>query len=837
MIALSRKARLDRVALLRTAAANGAAPTNGIVAVDLHEGGPTLRLDVECIFDLPAVPDNIRATQVSITGGVRRPEIAVTSVHREGRVLHVHVARRGDFSEYTLRIAGEDGRPLPGFDPLLSDIRFGFRRQCDDGFDCQTDDPVPGEPLAQAPIDYRARDYQGFRRLMLDRMAQLMPGWTEPPAASQDVTLVEMLAHVADRIAYAQDRVATEAYLDTATLRRSAKLHARLVDYDMHDGCNARTFVHIGLRQPADPAAATSVTIRPGARFLTGIPGVATATERNARVDAALGDRSQNVAVFEAMEQAACTSRRNRMVIHDFAGAVTEIARGATGIVIADPRGDLGLVAGDLLLLEQVAEPETGDATADFRRRHVVRLTGVTALTDPVGAEDDDGNPVALSLLELRWDPADALPDRWPLARVTTNDTIDGIPPGPGQPSVIARGNIVAVDHGISDGRDTVWPLRRPGRRRAVIALSGRGITQAIKGMADKPASALLTARPDRAVPELRVTQDSGSGAPSDWAVVRDLLDATDERSELVLDIEADGSASLRSGDGTMGRIPDPDVPMQVRYRIGNGPDGNVGAEAIRHVVTEGHEGLGGAFLLGFAGNPGDVVTVRNVVPAVGGTAPQTIAEARRLAPLQFHEPLRAITPEDYARFAAQHDQVAAARGIERWTGSWKAVVLLLDRAGGARIDDAFEREMRAFLEPYRLAGHALEFRDPQLVPLEVEMRVCVDAGTPVDVVEEQLRALFSSRVLADGRLGLFHPDVLSFGSVVRLSQLYAAAHSVPGVRHADITALRRQGEAGGAVALDTGIIAFGEYEIPILENRRDYPDRGRLRLHMEGGA
>ena len=99
-----------------------------------------------------------------------------------------------------MRIA-RDGTHLAGFDPLLSDIDVGFRRECESGFDCQLEAVESLDPLPTAPIDYLARDYQGFRRLMLDRLAVLMPGWVEPGAASPEVTLVEMLAHVADRLA------------------------------------------------------------------------------------------------------------------------------------------------------------------------------------------------------------------------------------------------------------------------------------------------------------------------------------------------------------------------------------------------------------------------------------------------------------------------------------------------------------------------------------------------------------------------------------------------------------------------------------------------------------
>ena len=56
-------------------------------------------------------------------------------------------------------------------------------------------------------------------------------------------TLVELLAYVGDQLSYAQDAVATEAYLGTARRRASVRRHARLVDYFMHDGANARAWL------------------------------------------------------------------------------------------------------------------------------------------------------------------------------------------------------------------------------------------------------------------------------------------------------------------------------------------------------------------------------------------------------------------------------------------------------------------------------------------------------------------------------------------------------------------------------------------------------------------
>src|SRR5207248_491468 len=90
-----------------------------------------------------------------------------------------------------------------------------------------------------------AKDYESFRQLILDRLAVLVPDWKENHAADLGITLVELLAYTGDYLSYYQDAVATEAYLDTARERISVRRHARLVDYFLHEGCNARTWMFI----------------------------------------------------------------------------------------------------------------------------------------------------------------------------------------------------------------------------------------------------------------------------------------------------------------------------------------------------------------------------------------------------------------------------------------------------------------------------------------------------------------------------------------------------------------------------------------------------------------
>src|SRR5262245_56559955 len=207
---------------------------------------------------LPAHLASLTGATLRITGG-ERPEfrtIALTVIATASLSIVLRASKRGDFSTYRLAIVtpgDPDLSPPAVFDPLAAAVDFSFKVQCPSDFDCAPQRVCPPEPAPAPQLDYLAKDYASFRRLMLDRMAALAPLWRERHAADLGVTLVEVLAYVADYLSYRQDAVATEAYLGTARRRTSVRRHARLVDYRMHDGCNARVWVQV-LLDPSAPA-------------------------------------------------------------------------------------------------------------------------------------------------------------------------------------------------------------------------------------------------------------------------------------------------------------------------------------------------------------------------------------------------------------------------------------------------------------------------------------------------------------------------------------------------------------------------------------------------------
>jgi hypothetical protein len=82
-------------------------------------------------------------------------------------------------------------------------------------------------------IDYMARDYESFRRALIDLIPAKLPEWTDRSPANFGIVLIELFAYMADVLSHYQDRVANESFLSTARERRSVIDHLRLIGYEM----------------------------------------------------------------------------------------------------------------------------------------------------------------------------------------------------------------------------------------------------------------------------------------------------------------------------------------------------------------------------------------------------------------------------------------------------------------------------------------------------------------------------------------------------------------------------------------------------------------------------
>ena len=1032
----------------------------GIDSVEPSDDGRTLTVTF-----LGKAPEGIGRHNVRIDGGQRITGISVLDVVMDrgddpelDDLMLVTVDRAGDTSTYTLCVveAGPHGqpgtRPYPGFDPRYACAAFTFLVACPADLDCAAAPPCPTVITPGPVIDYTAKDYDAFLRLLLDRMTLTVPGWVERHVPDLEVTLAEVLAYVADQLSYQQDSVATEAYLDTARKRASVRRHVRLVDYAMHDGCNARAFVTVAVSRDVNLLAGQYRFVAVDVSYLPPQEqpqlGTVMSDDQLAHLppgithevfepltggDVTLVPANNQISFWTWGDEDCCLpAGATAATLRDEWAAAPE---GAPGGAAAGPGAStggqpriLGLRPGDILIIEEVTGPRTGAAAdADPTHRQAVRLTSVTPDVDPLY-----GQPV----LEVTWGAQDAL-------------TFEACLSAHGGPDcqlisdvTVARGNVVIVDHGrsitfcgfapetipIPPAEVTVPPCRplvsgcpdraeespvvalihallsaaragqpvtageiaqlgvltgaaaiaranltadapvpqqaaeleallaqltyppvptrfRPvlsyapvtqvtpypdpalvsaeqasilariaGRIRArleelwravhdghdltsaetaeLAVVFGQSVLDQVRLAEDAesalaeliarfsellatklarlatltaraasgaelaagavweiqqtwgeqyasglepadpvlagPAAAALIQDPRAALPAARARAHHGAPAGERrtgiWRPRRDLLAAGPQGRFFVGEARDDGRLALRFGDGIHGLPPPPGGMLKVSYRVGNGPTGNVGPEAIDHLVLCGSTELAG------------VETVRNPLAAVGGTDPEQVSDVRQMAPLAPHRTqLRAITADDYATLAAQLTGISRAAADIRWTGSGEEVHVAIEPAGGEVPSDALIASVTHALEPYRRIGHGLVVGPVDLVPLDIQLSVCIDTGYQRGHVLSALLAAFGTGTAPDGTPGFFSPAVFGFGDPVRVSRMVAVAAAIPGVLNAQVTRLRRLfGPDGGELA--AGLLRLGPREIAQCDNDPNRPENGRLSFVLGGG-
>ncbi|HEX6729792.1 MAG TPA: putative baseplate assembly protein [Pyrinomonadaceae bacterium] len=795
---------------------------------------------------------NLSAQNVRIEGGERIKDIGVTSVSVDAlasppasppvadNVLTVQVSKAGDFSTYILRFVKDAhvSEPPDDLDPVLSAVPFSFKVACPTDFDCKTPRVCPDEPSTQFEIDYLAKDYASFRRLMLDRMAVLTPQWTERNPSDLGVALVELLAYVGDYLSYQQDAVATEAYLGTARKRTSVRRHARLVDYHMHDGRNARVWAQVCVE-------ASNVTLASGTQLFTRIPRLATRIRPatgspplpSAELEQAL---NADGIVFETMVEATLHQANNEIHFYTWGNDRCCLPKGATSATLkqSNENGLVDLSPGDVLIFIEKLNPESGlEDEADPAHRHAARLTKVKLGTDPLFKEPDTDQD--MRVIDIEWAAADALPFPLCLWDVTVDADAQQK-----QPASVALGNIVLADHGRTIKDEGLAPVPEPiqaltkvqpssdtsCKAQVIVPTAPRfrptlketPVTQYVRYESENPPeSAIATTNLFMGDPlrrPLPAVTLGESGEKGDWEARHNLLNSGPTDKAFVVEVEGDGSSYLRFGDGKLGLRPAAGEELFGTYRVGNGTAGNIGANALAHIVT----------LEAIKENG-----VTNPLPAIGGVNPETIEEVRQRAPSAFRKTERAVIASDYQEIATRREiaeacnlDVQRAAATMRWTGSWYTVFLTIDRLKGKDVDGDFEQRLRLCMERFRMAGQDLEVDGPLHVSLEIVLGVCVKPGYFFSDVKRELLDVFSNRVLPDGRVGVFHPDNFSFGQPVYLSPLIATAQSVTGVESVNVKKFQRQGIDSNE-ALQAGKLTLGRLEIARLDNDRNFPERG----------
>jgi len=614
--------------------------------------------------------------------------------------------------------------------------------------------------------------------------------------------------------------VMNEAYLASARKRVSLARLARLMDYHIHQGNQASTW--LALKVTGAPALPAGFGAWTGAKW-----------------------QDADSVIFASTQDVACDARLNELGLYTWGDTVSALEAGAASADLGLPaplnaanqadadtlRDLLRRTPGRHLVLQEALNPETGTANGrDTSARELLQLLDGDASAQSVF--DPMAGLAGEWMVRVHWREEDALARRYCFVTRCTS-------PGVIHDVSLFHGNLVPLTH----GRPHQTVFRAPGADLAPtdntpFAHADEAHYEAtpwgtVCALPNAPLAYLDTPpggeHPTRTTLEVRV-----GGFADPWTEQSDLIESESEQEHFIVETDEYGASRIRFGDDVNGRGLPEGATVTCAYRVGLGEAGNVGFDSIT----------------GFDGvhNP-HVVNIWNPFDVVNGRAPEPATEIVRRVPEAYRaRQLRAVTLEDYADRAEELAEVSRARARYVWTGSWRGVRVAIDPKGGTTLTDPVRRKIEAYLDAVRLIGEDLEVRPADFVPLDVHLTLCADP----DYWPQDLRALleeeFSDGYTSDGRRGFFHPDEWTFGEPLYASQLIGRALAVTGVGRVLAASMRRLHPRGGAalatITLDPDDvpenivekIEVQAFEIIEVANDPSRVELGRIGFDIQGG-
>ncbi|MFL4470103.1 hypothetical protein ACERZ8_09570 [Tateyamaria armeniaca] len=757
------------------------------------------------------------------------------------RYLQVEVREPGGFTDYRLRI--DDERIDTGF----NDVSFSFKVGCDDDLDCaEPVDPCRPPLPEDVDVDYLARDFVSLRNALLDFTAQRYPNWQTPLEADVAMVPLEIIAALGDELSYLQDRYNREAYLETATERRTLRRKARLVDYEIHDGRQATTALELTIADtmPATIQVPAGAAVWALAEGQDPIPFELGRGLRDAIDNLVFGvDTRWNpgqITPYALDDNDACLvpGATELLVRNDPAGP-----ENPGGIVFLE--ADLPEWVGRQILLRDLAADVT-----ETERLVLVTVEEVELTSDPL---------FALDLARIRWRadtaprfhiPLDDLEISGNVVPATSGETrrqsfrlgpLQDGDPNDLLPAVEREGPLysdadpsLVVSSHETDGdaaRPPIYLLSLPGTETDGLAF--------IDMLDDLRATQ----------PEIHLTEDGQPFQPWDFQRALLLCDSDDQvftledgswrrivayqsgAEQIVHRDYATGAGyTIRFGDGEFGRLPARDAVFHVDYRLGSGTRANLPAGAVNALSIPNQTPPHVGSLVGA------VESVRNPFPVRNGLDPESATEIKLLAPDAFKaETFFAVRPEDYGAQAARLDSVQQAQGAFRWTGSWLSATTAVDPAGAGLLTDTVRQEVQTLLDARRQAGREVIVVPPRYVNLDLIITVCLARNAFAGQVEPRIHTALFGDVLGM-TTGFFSPDQFTFGTPLSRPALEAAIGGVSGVEAVVDVQVRIHGVTDFAPFTDFSLDVADD-ELIRLENSRQFPERGSLQLSMVGGA
>jgi len=743
-------------------------------------------------------------------------------------ILNLRVKPVGDYSTYKLEVFSSliNGAK---FDPLFSEISFKFRPGCFNT-NCAPEWEIAPPPLIEPPIDYLAKDYESFRQTMIGAMMERVPGWQATSEADLDMVLLELFSAASDELSDYQDRVMNEAFFASSRKRVSLARHSRLMDYHIHQGNQASTWLALEIEHETE--ADKKFELIEGLKVWAGESKFnETGKKIEADSSAVFISRRENPQIVQQL--------LNSIGLYTWSDAMPVLKAGSTQADVqlyrrlyfdgisdqpANDKTSAETVQNliregkiERLLIQERLNPTTGlFAGRDPTRRQLLKLLpgekGATAMFDPIENK---------WFVRVRWEKTDAL-------RRDYCFTIDcPAPVGKVENVSLFHANLIEVFH----GRTAKTIFKEKGEQLIFKP------DEPLEFYYERTRRGAICRLPELALAYQKTT--SGGDAPpfstlkveiegDFWDEVPGLIhsDDSDENGDhFVVETDENRRSLVRFGNGTNGKELPENAAVNCDYQFGEPLEGNIGADALVNFDDDSVKTSLENLQIRKCWNPFDVTDGKDREPVV--------EIIRRVPEAYRSRQLRAVTLADYVARAGEIEGVSRAAASYAWTGSWRTVRVTIDPIGTNELSEKLRRKVAEYLDAVRLIGEDIEIRPPKFVPLEIEVKLCAAPDVWIEDIKFVLEQEFSVAWTPDGRKGFFHPDLWTFGQPLFESQIIGRALAVRGVEHIISVSIKRWNARSAGRKFFT---ALRPNEIIEVLNNPDQLERGFIKFEVKGG-
>jgi len=276
---------------------------------------------------------------------------------------------------------------------------------------------------------------------------------------------------------------------------------------------------------------------------------------------------------------------------------------------------------------------------------------------------------------------------------------------------------------------------------------------------------------------QVYVTADSASmeGAYSEVPNIYFASGSSDKIFEMVYDDAYNGTIVF--GDGSVGISPEDTASYTVFYRIGGGSRGNIEKNSINTSIDA------------LVNLSPESVSITNVSKGTGGANAETLAHAKKYAPLEFRRQDRLVTLEDYAVFAntfiSTFGTVGKANAAVRQAYSSANVIdiYILEKASDYQLQRAtsnFKTQLLTAISKKKMATDDVVIVDGLIRTLDLVTTIRIDQADEEN--QDQIQAKVKDKILT-----YMNVDNRTFGEDFSIAEINREIFEVEEVRFSTI--------------------------------------------------